>query len=76
MSMSMRIWYQSSAQISSLTNYKASLQKLAAKTSDTLVRDRATQLSQRGQAFPLSAKAKMRAAVGDRVRWYQEPEEV
>jgi hypothetical protein len=53
-----------------------SLQKLAANSSDALVRDRATELSQRWQAFPLSAKAKMRAAVGDRVRWYQEPEEV
>jgi len=31
MSVSMRIWYQSAAQLSSLTTYQASLQKLAAK---------------------------------------------
>lgn len=53
-----------------------SLQKLEANSAEGLVRERALELRQRWQAFPLSAKAKLRASIGDRVRWYQEPEEV
>lgn len=44
--------------------------------SDDVVRQRAADLHERWLAFPLTAKARLRAGVGDRVRWYQQPEEV
>jgi hypothetical protein len=43
---------------------------------DLLVSARAAELMARWTDFSLSAKARMRGAVGERVRWYAEPEEV
>jgi hypothetical protein len=41
-----------------------------------VVRDRLERLWQRIEAEPKSTKWKLRARVGDKVRWYEEPEEV
>jgi hypothetical protein len=43
---------------------------------DPLVAERAGQALRRWDAVPLSLKAQLRGRVGDRVRWYDEPEEV
>jgi hypothetical protein len=53
-----------------------SLTKLKEASPAGLVHERADELAERWQAFPLSAKARLRASIGDRVRWYEEPEEV
>jgi hypothetical protein len=41
-----------------------------------VVRDRLDRLWQRIESEPKSARWKLRARVGDKVRWYEEPEEV
>jgi hypothetical protein len=54
---------------------RGSLETLAGAP-DPVAAGRAAELLERWQAIPLGAKARMRAAVGDRVRWYEEPEEL
>lgn len=43
---------------------------------DSLVSDRASRLKSLVDKSPKSSKWKMRAKIGDRVKWYEEPEEV
>lgn len=43
---------------------------------DTLVATRAAELLHFWIAMPLGPRARLRSAVGDRVRWYEEPEEI
>lgn len=43
---------------------------------DPLVATRAAELLHYWIAMPLGPRARMRAAIGDRVRWYEEPEEI
>src|SRR3954447_5138611 len=54
---------------------RGSLETLAASP-DPVAAGRAAELLERWLQIPLGAKARMRAAVGDRLRWYEEPEEV
>jgi hypothetical protein len=54
---------------------RGSLETLAA-TPDEVAAGRAAELLEHWRQVPLGTKARMRAAVGDRVRWYEEPEEV
>jgi hypothetical protein len=54
---------------------RGSLETLAAAP-DPVAAGRAAELLGQWQEISLGAKARMRAAVGDRVRWYEEPEEL
>jgi hypothetical protein len=54
---------------------RGTLERLAAST-DATVADRAAELLIRWQAYRLTPAARLRGVVGDRVRWYEEPEEV
>jgi len=54
---------------------RGSLETLAA-AADPVAASRAAELLEQWQRMPLGAKARVRAAVGDRVRWYEEPEEL
>jgi hypothetical protein len=49
---------------------------ILAASADPIVAERAGQLVERWDAFRLTAKARARGVVGDRVKWYEEPEEV
>ncbi|HEX8007208.1 MAG TPA: hypothetical protein VF482_12345 [Trebonia sp.] len=51
------------------------LEKLA-RSEDQIVRTRAGELLGQWGRFRLTAKARLRGRVGDRLRWYEEPEEV
>jgi hypothetical protein len=54
---------------------RGTLEKLVTST-DPAVGDRAAELLDRWKNFRLTPQARLRGAVGDRVRWYEEPEEV
>jgi hypothetical protein len=54
---------------------RGTLERLAIST-DSVVGDRTAELLDRWKNFRLTPQARMRGAVGDRVRWYEEPEEV
>lgn len=54
---------------------RGTLERLVA-ADDTFVATRAAELLHYWIAMPLGPRARLRAAVGDRVRWYEEPEEV
>jgi hypothetical protein len=54
---------------------RGSLESLA-DAPDSVAAARAGALLEHWRAIPLGPKARMRAAVGDRVRWYEEPEEL
>jgi hypothetical protein len=45
------------------------------KDSSRLIADRLASLWQRIEAAPKSTKWRIRGRIGDRVRWYDEPEE-
>jgi hypothetical protein len=55
---------------------RGTLERLAEGSADPVVTERASELLRRWTAMPLSLKAQMRGRVGERVRWYEEPEEV
>jgi hypothetical protein len=52
------------------------LKTLTESTVDSTVSMRAAELLQRWKAFKLSTTARLRGRIGERVRWYEEPEEV
>jgi hypothetical protein len=54
---------------------RGSLEAMA-QSSDPVVAERADEALRRWQAMNLSPRARLRALVGERVRWYEEPEEV
>ena len=54
---------------------RGSLETLAGAPDDVAA-GRAAELLEHWHRIPLGPKARMRAAVGDRVRWYEEPEEL
>lgn len=54
---------------------RGTLERLVA-VEDTLVATRAAELLHYWIAMPLGPRARLRSAVGDRVRWYEEPEEI
>lgn len=54
---------------------RGTLERLVA-VEDTLVATRAAELLHYWIAMPLGPRARLRAAIGDRVRWYEEPEEI
>lgn len=54
---------------------RGSLETLAGAPDDVAA-GRAAELLEHWHEIPLGPKARMRAAVGDRVRWYEEPEEL
>jgi hypothetical protein len=54
---------------------RGNLERLAG-SADPPVAERAAEALRRWDAIPLSLKAQLRGRVGDRVRWYEEPEEV
>jgi hypothetical protein len=54
---------------------RGSLESLAGAP-DAVAGGRAGELLEHWRAIPLGTKARMRATVGDRVRWYEEPEEL
>jgi hypothetical protein len=54
---------------------RGNLERLVAST-DATVAARASELLAQWRSFRLTAAARLRGAVGDRVRWYEEPEEV
>lgn len=51
------------------------LQRLV-QLDDELVRERAAIMLSRWESVRFTTKARLRAAIGDRVQWYEEPEEV
>jgi hypothetical protein len=54
---------------------RGTLERLA-ESMDSAVGDRAAELLDRWRNFRLTPQARLRGAIGDRVRWYEEPEEV
>ena len=54
---------------------RGTLELLAAQ-GDPLVRERSEQLLEFSRAIKFGSRARARSVIGDRVRWYEEPEEV
>jgi plastocyanin len=54
---------------------RGTLERMSA-VPDTVVAARATQLLEHWNGIRFGPAARVRAAVGDRVRWYDEPEEI
>lgn len=66
-------WRTSTATLDAVVAYAGSIDSFAA---EERVRERASELRERIDAAPKTLKWKLRAKVGERVRWYELPEEI